>query len=413
MAALLHAGASSTDLGTAGTKRDDISDYLAACLVLANNVAGSLRIGPEFADSIAQWDEDRLNNDFITDIQAGGMLATTSITVSAADAAILDIGALLIDTSTTLGGIGNGEMLFVSAISGVTVTVTRAYAGSTQNNGHAQNAIYSIIGRPTYENSTLGRDMSRARIRKFNYIHRHEINVNLSSEVIARSKAGYTPGINDELEYQFFNRTQEILRLWNKSCEYSRPSPGTTGTTGFSGGDYSSMAGMRSWLDQTQNATSVIYDFAANGLTTGQVDVAINSVNKLLYRNGTVPDWCVGGPNVGERVGVLYNDRMRLQQDETTRGFAAQYFRTTLGNELRLLVDGFIPDATPVADIFILDSARWRLRPFWEQLFFVITAPTLNDGDTVRALSKLSLEARNTGTDSGQASMLIRNASMV
>lgn len=409
MALLLHSGASSTDLGVSGTKRDDISDYLAACLVLANTTAGAIRVGPEFADSIAQWDEDRLNNDFITDLTSGGQsTSSTSMTVSTADAAILDLGYVMADTSAAAGGIANGEFVQVTAISGTTVTFTRAFGGSTATS-HAQNAIWSIIARPTLENSDLGRDMSRARIRKYNYLHRHELNVNLSSEVIMRSRKGYTPGIQDELEYQFFQRTQEVLRIWDKSVLYSKPSPGTTGSAGFSGGDYSTMAGIRAWLDTTMNATSAIYDYQTSGLTAGQLDRAINAVNISLFQNGVVNDWAIGGANAAQDIGRLYSDRIRLQQDDSTRGFSAMYFRTTLANELRMMLDGFVESVQNIGDLFILDSGRARLRPLAEQFFFVITAPTLRDGDQIRAISKLTLEMRNTGSDVGQAHEVIRN----
>jgi hypothetical protein len=95
-----------------------------------------------------------------------------------------------------------------------------------------------------------------------------------------------------------------------------------------------------------------------------------------------------------------------------TRGFAANYIRTTLANEVRVLLDGFVSDTAGLGDLFLLDSSRWRWRPYAGSMYYTITAETLRDGDQVRALSKLSLEARNTGTDIGQASMLIQFCSL-
>lgn len=380
--------------------------------MLANNVAACLRVGPEFADSVTQWDEDRLNTDFVTDTTSGGQNSTDSqsnLLVSLADAAVVDIGSILADMSTTVGGVAQGEQVRVLAVNGQTVTVSRGYGGSTKTT-HAQGAQWSIIGQPTIENSDLGRDKSRPRVRKINYVQRHEINVNLSSEVIMRSRRGYTPGIADELEYQFYQRTQEILRLWNKTLIYMKGDPGTTGTTGVSGGDYSTMFGLRAMLDGTFNSTSSVIDFAAS-YTAGQIDLAINKANKTLYRNGATPDWCLGGPNAAEDVGKLYDDRIRIQQDDTTRGFAAMYFRTSLANELRMLLDGFVQDGSPVGDLFVLDSGRIRIRPQADMFYYVITAETLRDGDAIRALSKMSLEVRNTGSDIGQAHQLIKNVS--
>jgi hypothetical protein len=171
------------------------------------------------------------------------------------------------------------------------------------------------------------------------------------------------------------------------------------------------MFGIRAMLDGTFNASSVVTDFAGRGWTAGQIDQAINDANKALYRNGATPDWALGGPNAAEDVGFLYTDRIRLQQDEKTRGFSAMYFRTSLANELRMLLDGFVQDGSPVGDVFVLDSGRIRIRPQAEMFYYVITAETLRDGDAIRALSKMSLEMRNTGTDLGQAHRLIKNVS--
>lgn len=412
MALILHSGAAATDLATPGTVRQDISDYLAASLVMQNNVLGMTRVGAEFVDSLCRWAEDRLNADFITDTQGGGLGsqsagATGTLVVSASDFAIIDIGYILVDISSSLWGATNEHLKVTGKTGSNTIQVLRGFAGSTPS-AHAQGAVYGIYARPTYENSDLGPDMSRARIAKYNYVSRQELNVNLSSEAIVRSRRGYTVGVNDELRYQFYQRTCELLRIWNKAELYSKPDPGT-GTAGQTAGDYSTFAGIRSWLDGTWNNTATQYNFAAQGLAAGQVDVAINAINKTLFRSGAVDDWCIGGPNIAEDVGRLYNDRIRLQQDEFTRGFAANWFRTTMGNELRMLLDGFVYDTSPAAEIFVVDSGRLRLRPFAEQWFYLISGPSLRDGDAVRALSKMSVEMRNTGSDVGQAHMLAYN----
>lgn len=412
MALVQGAGTNSVQLGTSGTKRDDISEMLAACLVLENNFAGSLPVGPEFMDTICQWDEDKLNSDFVTDTTVGGINTTaTALNVSAADAAIAPQGTVLADISTTTGGMGSGEHIQVSANNGSVLTLTRAFAGTTAQT-HAQGAVYTMVSRPERENSDLGPDLSHARIRKYNYLHRHSIDVVLSAEVIERSLRGYTPGIKDELKYQFRLRTQEILRLWNKTLIYSRGQQGTNGTASLSGGDFSTLWGARGWLDGGFNTTATPVNWATQGYASGDVFTAVNNANITLFRNGAVANWLMGGPLLAQDAGKLFSDRIRLQQDETTRGFAAQIIRTTLANELRILCDGYVQDGAGIGEIYVLDSSRWRLRPLAGQFYYTISAPTLRDGDQVRALSKMSLEARNTGSDVGAASILISNATL-
>jgi hypothetical protein len=423
MALVEGAGTSATTLAAAGTSRIDISEFLAANLVLANNVLGSIRVGPEFSGNfqVCTWNEDKLNANFVTDTTAGGISSSaTQIIVSAADASVTPVGTILCDAGAT-GGLGGGEQLQVTGVtySGSTANlqISRAYGGTTASS-HAQSAVYTHIARPLQQNSDLGPDMSRARVVKYNYLQRQGIDVVLAAEAIESSRRGYTPGIQDELKYQLRNRTQELLRLWNTSVIYGSPSVGVGGSVGSAAGDYSTFAGIHKWLDGTFNATSVTVNWSTTNTGTsapyapGDIFSAVNDVNILLFRNGAVPDWVVGGPLAAVDVGKLFNDRIRLQQDETTRGFSAQYIRTTLANELRVLLDGYVSDTAGKGDIMILDSSRWRLRPYAGSLYYTITAPTLRDGDQVRALSKMSLEARNTGSDIGQASMLITNATL-
>jgi hypothetical protein len=420
MALVQGAGTSATTLAVAGTTRIDISEFLAANLVLANNFAGALRVGPEFSgnNQVCTWNEDKLNADFVTDTTSGGIgTGTAQIVVSLADASITAVGTVLVDAGAT-GGLGTGERMQVTGVtySGAVANlqISRSYGGSTASS-HAQGAIFTHLSRPLQQNSDLGPDMSRPRVVKYNYIQRQGIDVVLGAEAIESSRRGYTPGIQDELVYQLANRTQEILRLWNRSGIYGTASPGAgpnPGTTGVAAGDYSTMAGLHAWLDGTFNTTSVTNSWVTKGYANGDIFSAVNDANITLFRNGAVPDWLMIGPLGAVDASKLFSDRIRLQQDELTRGFTAQYIRTTLANEVRLLLDGYVSDSAGVGDVFLLDSSRFRWRPYAGSLYYTITAETLRDGDQVRALSKLSLEARNTGTDIGQASMLISSATL-
>ena len=418
MALVQGAGTTATTLAVAGTTRIDISELLLANLVLANNVSGALRVGAEFSgnNQVATWNEDKLNNDFVTDTTSGGISSTaTQILVSLADAGITPVGTILADAGQASYGIGGGEQMQVTGVtySGSTAAlqISRGYGGTTAA-AHAQSAVFTHVSRPLQQNSDLGADMSRARVVKYNYIQRQGVDVVLAAEAIQSSRRGYTPGIDDELVYQLANRTQEILRLWNRSVIYGAPSAGINGTTGVSAGDYSTMAGIHKWLDGTFNSTSVSTSWITKGYSNGAIFQAVNDANITLFRNGAVADWLLVGPLGAVDVGLTFNDRIRLQQDEMTRGFAANYVRTTLANELRVLLDGYVSDTAGLGDIFLLDSSRWRWRPYAGSMYYTITAETLRDGDQIRALSKMTLEARNTGSDIGQASMLIYNSTL-
>lgn len=405
MALLTSSGTISTDLGTLNTIRVDISDYLMSSLAAENNFIGNLEVGPQFGSTSFSWDEDKLNPNTVTSINSWNNTdSPVTLTVSNADAALLQVGYILANQAA--GGVVTGEQLqiiqIVPGASNSTLTASRGYGGTSLASG-SSSATLQIVNAPTYENSDLGPDLSRARIAKTNFINRFEMNVNLSQEVIERARMGYTPGVNDELEYQFEQRLREMLRQMNQAALYSRPNSTTPSSN--TGGNYQTMAGLTSWLDGTYNSTASVSDQGGAALT----DVVINTLNTNINRQGAVPDWLLVGPNGVNTTGRIYNDRIRLQQDDQTRGFMVKYFDTTLQNSLRILYDQAIYDTSPNGVIYLVDSGRIRIRPALNAMFYIITAPSFRDGDAVRALSKWSLEVRNTGTDVGYAHIMAKN----
>jgi hypothetical protein len=381
---------------------------LLASLVTENNFIGSLLVGEEFGDTALNWLEDSLNAQTLKDNTAGGMTAgsTTFTAATAADAAVAEIGAILIDE--TIGDLVGGEQMQVVTISSTTLTVTRGYGGTTAVS-HTNGSQWRVIGRPTYENSDLGRDLSKARIVKTNLIERFERNVNISQEQLMRAKHNYAPGVPNELKYQFEQRLRELLREMNNTAVYGRQSAAATT------GDYATLGGIVYWLDGVGGNTNAT-PYKAAGATLS--DSIINAQNRTLVNNGATPDWIFGGTQLAHTLSGLYNDRIRIVQDDTTRGFKVKEFDTTLQNTLRVLWDRQIYDNTSTAAggpatsangiAFLADSGRIRVRPFIESLFYTIQAPSFRDGDAVRMLSKWSLEVRNSGSDAGAAHVMIQ-----
>lgn len=395
MALQIHSGAAASDFNVAGTKRDDISDVLLASLYIENNMLGLTPVGAEFADLQLKWTEDALNQYKVTDTAGFAATTTSTITVSAADGAVLDTGYVLqADLS-----LGSGEYIQVVNVAGTTITVTRGYGGSTAATTPA-NTVWRIVDEATYQNSDLGKDKSRARISKTNFINRWELNVNISSEQIERSRAGYVPGVRDELSYQFLQRWLEKKRNMQQAYWYS------LAATGAPIGDYETMWGLYKMLDTTFNAT-------ASPITTAEplTDVVLNTMVKNILRQGGASNLFVMGPNMIERIGQLYQDRLRTERNDRGRGFFAQYYTPSMANEHRLVNDPYLSDTLGSAVVFCLDMSRIWIRPFIGQLAYTITAPTLRDGDAVRALFKWALEARNTGTDIGYVHQLHSNLS--
>jgi hypothetical protein len=394
MSLLIHSGAALTDLNVTGTKRDDISDVLLASLYVENNMLGLTPVGAEFADEQLKWVEDALNQFKITDT-AGQTAASTQMTVSLSDASVLDLGYVLQEDLQ----LGSGEYVQITNIAGTTVTMTRGYGGSTATT-HSASAVWRIIDEATYQNSDLGKDKSRARVSKTNFLNRFEMNVNLASEQIERSRAGYVPGVRDEMSYQFLQRWLEKKRNMQQAYWFA------IAATGAPIGDYETMWGLWKWLDGTANGT-------ASPITTAEslTDVVLNTIVKNILRQGAASNLIACGPNMIERIGQLYQDRLRTERNDRGRGFFAQYFTPSMANEHRLVNDPYMMDATGSAQVAVLDMGRLWIRPFIGQFAYTIMAPTLRDGDAVRALFKWSLEVRNTGTDIGFAHQIHTNLS--
>jgi hypothetical protein len=397
---LTHSGTAAIDLNASGTQRQDISDVLLASLSNENTTLGLLTVGEEFAAPQLFWVEDALNQFKVTGDTAASMTSTiTTMAVSQSDASVLDVGYIL-SLDSGVGG-STQEQMSIVTISGTTLTLTRAYAGTAQT--YTTNSVFRIVNAPTYPNSDLGKDMSRARLSKTNFIGRFERNVNIDSEQILRSNQSYVPGIEDELGYQFQQRLLELKRHMQQALLYS-----VANSTGNPTNDYQTFHGLMAWLNTTGNAT-------ASPVTTSETvtDTVINNMVLNIFSQGAFSNLIVAGPRVIQKLGQLYTDRIRLDQTDRTRGFFTQEFIPSMANPHRLINEFYLNDGGTAnagnALLIVLDLNRIRIRPFVGQLFYTIIAPSFRDGDAARMLSKWSPEIRNTGTDAGFSHQLHTN----
>lgn len=393
MALFTHSGTAAVDLEVANTYRVDISEVLYASLVLENNTLGATQVGEEFADLQLYWTEDTLNQYKVTSTNNISAITTTAWTFSASDASVLDVGYLLqLDTGVGQTAANGGEIVQIVAISGTNVTVTRGYNNSGTGVVTGTNLVWRIIHRPTFPNSDLGKDMTRARISKTNYINRFAFDVNLDSEQIVRSQAGYVPGVQDEMDYQFEQRLAELKRIMQQAFLYSVPP-----AAGNPSNDYETGYGLIPWLNTQANATSA----PITGAQTFS-DSTVNTMTTNIFLQGGISDVLIVPPVFVQRIGQLYTDRIRLNQDDRVRGFFAQEFVPAMANPLTIVNEPYLNAAFAI----VSDLSRVRIRPFRSEFSYVISAPSFRDGDAIRFLSKWSLEVRNTGTDVGYSHQL-------
>lgn len=427
MALLIPSGTNSIDVAIPGTYRQDISDLMLAPLYADPSFLGTFQSGEDFSGNaaVANWNEEALNPSSFPDTTSGGQPntgTTTTLLFTAQQANAIDVNNYLADTSADVGGIGGSEKVQViskgqpsGSPATVLVTVQRAVLG-TSITTHDQGAVWQVTGQPIGMNSDLGPDRTLPRVPKFNYLQREDMNVNLGSEIIDSSLANYTPGIGNEFTHQMKNRILEKMIIWNVASLYGIGAPGD-GTAGVTSGNGSTFYGAIPILNgvfaaaQVGAPTTSVINFATQ-FGVGQAYQAVNYVNALLYQAGVRPDLIVCGTGfAGSLAQAIPQDQIRMVQDETTRGFSVRRIMTILGNELDILVDPYISNANGAADVLIVDSGRYRMRPYMNEYMTLLTSPSFRDGDAARIIMKLALEWRNVSNDVGQAHYLINNVS--
>lgn len=390
-------GATTATMGPSGTfvKREDISEILYASLRQENTLLGVLPIGEEFVDPEPRWNEDSLNPQTVTDTTAGGQNATDAtsfLNLTAGTGAPIMVGTVLVDEAQiTAMPVAGPELVQVTGQTGDVLTVTRGFATTTKVT-HAQNGVWRQIGPMLAENSDLDKSIERVRLANSNVISRFGLNVNISDEQLQRALAGYAPGVPNELDYQLTQRLNELKRQINNALIYSRRFP-AAGTTP---GDYSTMQGLIGFL----------LTAAVDRANAAFIPDFVNADYATIFGDGGDPDWLLVGTTIARKIANLYSDRIRLTQDEKSRGWSVTMFDTDLGKTLRIVLDPFWPANAHA----ILDSRRLALRPYINSFLYYRTAESFRDGEAARIISKMSLEARNTvvagATGAGRAHLM-------
>lgn len=412
-----HTGLSELDYSP-GTIRTEMSDAQYVSLIMLTNLLSALSIGQYggggtgVGNTIQQllhyWTETRLNPRTITDTTGGINASVTTMTVSLADGAVVDIGSILKDRAQTLL---TAEQILVTGItvgvSSVTLTIQRGFNGTTAAT-HASGFIAEIVGSPVPEGSDIGRDMSRSPAIKANTIQTWRRDVIITGSMVSLARHGLVPGQPNMVAFQLHERWWEVLQDMERSVIYGIGTPAATQT------DYQEMWGVLAWLGYSNpvpNSTSVLFN--ANGAFIS--DLLYNQVGINIYlQGGEIPDAIVGHPVVIDRTSRIFRDQLRLSQTELVRGFNVDTIRLSLGGKpVKLIMSGYMPDPTAVEGVAaLLDLDRLIIVPFLDRFCFLISSPSMKDADMVSVVSQWTVEFRNTGTDSGYTSQIVRNFSV-
>jgi len=319
-----------------------------------------------------EWDEDELNPVTVTAgrILESAVSATGSALVltSTAHAARITAGTLLMDQLS-----GKNEVLQVTAVSGVSATVTRSYGGTSAET-HGATAVYDIISNPRPQGMTGPKDESVARTRSYNYTQIFSKGVRLSGTALAIEHNG----IGAEDTYQVDKRMRELVRELDRTVIM-----GIRSSANVVDGTYGTMGGL---IDYIKHATS--------GNTTSTVETLVpsvlNAMIKQIWDDGGSPDMVLVGGAQKQKISAFDKEYRRSTMDSRRAGFTVEEFVSDLGISLRVVVDRWIPSDMAI----VIDSSRVMIKPLQGRSFFLEKLAKTGDSENWQIVGEYTMEVK-------------------
>lgn len=250
-------------------------------------------------------------------------------TVTVADAHIYQVGELMKCEN---------EVMRVTAIaSATTLTVTRAYAGTTAA-AHTSALMYSL-GKAAIENSTPGAAVGETPEELYNYVQTFDVPVEVSSDqIMSVTVDGNT--LDGQLERRFIEINRQLARAATYGVRYRD----TTNKI-------HAMGGYKSFI--TTNVTAV-----GGALTRAVIDAEILDI----VNAGGMPKVLAMSPYQKQKLDALDANLQQLSKRERTGGgLITQTWQSGILNyELDVVVD-----RTLLTDeVHILDDEQIEILPF-------------------------------------------------
>lgn len=346
---------------------EDVSDMISMISPFETPVLNRLAQAPRPASHVLhEWLEDDLAPNTITSSTA----ASTSGTAFAVHKAGNPV-AFRYQPGTILKNNATGEYLQVTAVSGNTLTITRAFAGTTAAVLGAGDEIF-VISDAALEGADVSTDTSNARSRKSNYCQIFKKDIIISGTMRAVKTLG---NAGDEYNYQLQKRMKEGLRDLEKAVIHGKLSGNTIGSVS----NYRTLKGI--WDFLATNSTSV-----ATLSTTVLDDVIGNAWGAGGTPNLIVADatWkrIIDGFNSNRA--ALANSEMDQYQNMVTR------YESTYG-----AFDVILGRWMPNKSIMVIDTNNIHVVPLQGRSFqHTFVAPT---GDATKGmlLGEYTLEVKN------------------
>jgi hypothetical protein len=276
----------------------------------------------------------------------------TSLTIPAADANKFGVGDVI--------AIDN-ELLRVTAVAadGFTLTVTRAFAGTTAA-GHNSAAEVVGVGTALPEGSDPGVARTTDRTNRFNLTQifgPHPVKVSNTENVIAKYGLRTT-----EFDHQGANRLKETFVSIEQAIMYGRRSDDPTNKI-------RTMGGLSYYI--TENVDSTTTDITAGAGS------ALLTLLETIWRQGGSPDRAVLSGFQKRKFGTISSDDIRLDRTDRGRGVMVDYFDSDF-SRITLLMNRWARRS----DLFVFERDQVELQTL-RPVSFEMLAKT---GDSIHGM---------------------------
>lgn len=278
---------------------------------------------------------------------------------------------------------GTREVMFVTAVAGNVLTVTRGYGGTTA--GTLSNGLkLFILGNAALEGDDRPATLMTQRSRKRNYTQIFTASVEVSGSM----QAARVHGVADEADYQKQERLREMLRdLENCVINGTAPAANPQGSSSVR----RTMNGIVRMI--TTNAfTPGQGGFpAGGGAGTDLSEVLINTALRLIWEqsNGPVDTIVVSGIQKRRVNSFISSTRQYFSPDTRFRDLVSAY-ESDFG-VCRVILSRWVPADTAI----LLDSSRLEVMPLAGRSFSYKPLRSGGDSEVGELIGEYTLEMLN------------------
>lgn len=348
-------------------KRRDLSDILSTVIKNEPRFISCFKRVADASQQKHEWLEDQIAGRSIT----VASIEDNVVTLSAADAAKLKVGTLLV--------IKNDSALFrVNAVGASnTFTLGKVAANGSETAAPAAADVMNIVSTPIAEGSATGEgeETSHLSDTAYNCTQIFRKDIIITGSALAISVAG---NVDNQLNRQTNFALGELSRDLNRVALFGRRAENAAANRGEIGGLYFFTADS----DLKINANGSIID-----------SFMINDGAQAVLGEGGVPTQILCSPGQARVLSNEYKDRLQIVRSDDARGaYVAVIINESNGSTMTIMADPDVPDTEAwVNDINGFGLSNLHGRAISDQ----DSTPKGFDGVKRMALGELTLEFKN------------------